>query len=195
MLGPRKEPISRQPGEISIPAVGRPIRTQSSHAARATPRGRPNSSIAIVLPAGRPVPAPAGSPADRHVAEEVREREPVERRVVERQPLGLALDELDSVAQAGGVDALPSLGEHLAALVEADDAAPRAAHELDRDRGGPGGHVQHPVVRPDVHPGDEEAAPARILSEGEETRVPVACGPQRGEEVESLILHGSIFPA
>jgi hypothetical protein len=129
-----------------------------------------------------------------HVAEQVREREPVERTVVERQPLGLALDELDPVAQGGGLDAPPSLGEHLPALVEPDDAATRAARELDRHGSRPGCHVQHPVDRSDVHPGDEEAAPARILSEGEEGRVPVVGWPERGEEVESLILHEVYFP-
>ena len=105
MLGPRKEPTSRQPGEISMPAVSRPIRTQSSHAARATPRGRPNSSIEIVPP-GRTTHASSPRVAAGRSAEEVREREPVERRVVERQPLGLALDELDSVAEAGGATRL-----------------------------------------------------------------------------------------
>ena len=195
MLGPRNEPTSRQPGEISMPAVGQadphpelPRRPgDASREAELEHRDRPSRP-------DDPCQLPQGRQRIVHVAEEVREREPVERRVVERQPLGLALDELDSVAQGGGVDAPPSLREHLAALVEPDDAAPRAARELDRDRRGPGRHVQHRVVRPDVHPGDEEAAPARILSEGEEARVPVVRRPQRGEEVEGLLLHAVYFP-
>ena len=193
MLGPRNEPTSRQPGEISMPAVGRPIRTQSSHAARATPRGRPNSSIEIVLPAGRLRQLAEGRLRVVHVAEEVREREPVERRVVERQPLGLALDELDAVAEAGGVDAPPSLREHLAALIDPDDAAPRTARQLDRDRRGPGRHVQHRVVRPDLHPrrgSGASAGPVRRRGGSRTGRTSA----QRGEEVEGLLLHAVYFP-
>ena len=146
-----------------MPAVGRPIRTQRLPRRPGDAAGGRTRASRSSLPAGRLVPARRGRPRVVHVAEEVREREPVERRVVERQPLGLALDELDSVAEAGGVDAPPSLHEHLAALIDPDDAAPRTARQLDRDRRGPGRHVQHRVVRPDLHPRDEEAAPARVL--------------------------------
>src|SRR5581483_6585692 len=50
MLGPRKPPTSRQPGETIAPASGRPTRTYSSHSIRQIPRGTSNSSIATTPP-------------------------------------------------------------------------------------------------------------------------------------------------
>ena len=57
----------------------------------------------------------------------------VEARVLERQRLGAPLAELDPLAEAGRLDAARACGEHLGALVDADDAAAVAAGELDRD--------------------------------------------------------------
>ena len=71
-----------------------------SHSGRHGPRGRANSSIAIVPP-GRTTRVELAQRVGRvvHVAQQIRERERVERRL-ERQLLGASLDELDTVAAA-----------------------------------------------------------------------------------------------
>src|SRR5881394_966236 len=50
MLGPRKVPTRRQPGEITPPATGRSRRTCSSQSRRQSPRGSANSRDATVAP-------------------------------------------------------------------------------------------------------------------------------------------------
>ena len=115
-LSPRKPPTSAQPGEMSRPAAGRPMRTYASHAARATRcSGTPNSSPAIVPPRlDDACQLGEGRRGIVDVAKEVRERERVERRVRERQMIRVAVDELDL-----GRDSLARHREHLHALVEA----------------------------------------------------------------------------
>ncbi len=120
------------------------------------------------------------------VAEQVGERQPIEGRVVERKLLRGSLDELDPIAEAGGLDAAAAGLEHLAALVEADNVAAGAPDELDCDRRGPGGDVENGVLRPDVQPRDEEAAPARVLAEGEEPGVAVVGRSKRREQLDRV---------
>src|SRR5437773_85754 len=74
------------------------------------------------------------------------------------------------------------LGEHLLALVEPDHRAARPPDELGRDRAGPGGDVEYPSLRADRHPGDEEPAPPRILTEREQRGVAVIRRPERREQ-------------
>ena len=111
------------------------------------------------------------------VAEQVGEREPVELAVGEGQAVGARLDELDAAVHAPA-----GLGEHVRALVDADDRASLLAHELARDGAGPGRDVEHAVARPGLDPGDEEAPPARILAVGEERGVAVVGRPERREQ-------------
>ena len=75
------------------------------------------------------------------------------------------------------------VGEHLGALVEADHVAAGPAHELDRDRGRAGRHVERRFLGPDLDAGDEEPAPARILPEREQPAPAVVRRAERGEEV------------
>ncbi len=124
------------------------------------------------------------------VAEQVREREGVEGLVAERQPLRLALDQSDPRTEAGPRDALVRDGEHLGALVEADDGAARPAHELDRHRRRSGRDVEHRFAGGDVRSSDEKAAPARILAEREEAGIPVVGRWERCEEAARMPLAG-----
>ena len=59
--------------------------------------------------------------------------------------------------------------------------------------GGPGRHVEHGVVRPHRNAGNKEPAPARILAEGEQSRVPVV---GRSERCKELGVHvGRVWAA
>ena len=120
------------------------------------------------------------------VAEQVGERQAVEGRVVERKLLGGSLDELDAVGEAGGSDTAAAGLEHVAALVEADDAAAGAPDELDRDRGRAGGDVENRGLVTHVHPRDEEAAPARVLPEREEPGVAIVGRGKRREQLDRV---------
>ena len=178
MLGPRKSPTSAQPGEIALPARGRPTRTYSSHHGRHTPCGTANSRPAIVPPGAHD----ASELAQRRrrigdVAQEVRERQGVERRVGERELVGRSLYELDVVGQSAS-----SFGQHLRALVEPDDGASLLPKELAGDRAGSGGDVQHGVRGACFDACDQEAPPARVLTERECRRIAVVCRPERREE-------------
>jgi hypothetical protein len=124
------------------------------------------------------------------VAEEVRERHGGERRVRKRERFRPAPDQLDPVGEAGRGDALATRGEHLRTLVDPDDAAPGTAHELDRDRRGPGGDVKHAVVLPRFDARDEEPAPARVLAEREEAAVTVVRLAEGREQTARLRVPG-----
>jgi hypothetical protein len=116
------------------------------------------------------------------VAEEVREREPVERAVLERKLVRAALDEPDPFRQPSCFDLPVACGQHLGALVEADDPAACLPDELDRDGCRPRRHVEHFVAGPGLDPRDEEAAPAWVLAEREQTAPAVVRRPERREE-------------
>ena len=73
-------------------------------------------------------------------------------------------------------------GEHAGALVDADDAAALLANELERDGAGPGRDVEDAAGRPGLDPGDEEATPARVLSEREERSVALVGRAERRED-------------
>ena len=88
-----------------------------------------------------------------------------------------------ALAEAGGRRPGAALGEHLRALVDADDPAAVAAGELDRDRGRPAGDVEDGVAGPGLDARDEERAPARVLAEAEQARVAVVGLRQRREEL------------
>ena len=118
-----------------------------------------------------------------HVAQEIGEGQPGEARVLEGQLLGAALAELDAALEAGGRDPAAAFGQHLGALVDADDAAPVPAGELDRDRARSAGDVEHRVAGAGVDAGDEERAPARVLPEAEEVGVAVVRPGERREEL------------
>ena len=117
------------------------------------------------------------------VAQQVGERERVELAVLERQrrarrpPAG---EPCASPRRAPPV-AAPS-SSISGALVDADDVAVLLAHELERDRGGAGGDVEHRVGRPRVDPRDEEAPPARVLAEREHRAPAVVGRAERREE-------------
>ena len=88
----------------------------------------------------------------------------------------------DLLRRAGESHALLPDLEHLGALVDADDVAVLLPRELERDRCGAGGDVEHRVERPHVEPRDEEPAPARVLPERQDARPAVVVGPERREE-------------
>ena len=124
------------------------------------------------------------------VAEEVREREGVELRVGERQGLGSSLAQLDPVAEPAALDPVAAGREHLQALVDADDGPARLGQrELDRDRRRAAGDVEHAGGVPG-DPGDEERAPARVLAEGKQPRVPVVRRPERREQIARVARAG-----
>ena len=81
MLGPRNVPTSCQPGEMSRPASREPDPHVELPERPPEPRGRPNSSAAMAPP-GRTTRASSREGRGRilDVAQEVRERERVERR-------------------------------------------------------------------------------------------------------------------
>ena len=113
-----------------------------------------------------------------HVAEEIGEREGIERRVGKRQLLRASLDERDACRHAP-----PCLGQHLRALVETDHGATRLPDSSSRrDRSRSRRDVQHGLPRAHVDARDEEAAPARILAEGQQRRIAVVRRPERGEQ-------------
>ena len=88
-----------------------------------------------------------------HVAEQVRERERIERPVAERQPLRVREH------AATGVRA-----EHLLAGVQRRDAVP-AGRERARDQPRAARDVEDRRAGGRAHPVDEEPTPARVLSE------------------------------
>jgi hypothetical protein len=119
------------------------------------------------------------------VAQEIREGEMVEGRVVERQLRGRRLDELHAAAEA-----VPRHGEHLRALVEAGHLE-SAAQELGRDEPGAGRDVEDvPAGRQARH---EEASPEWVLTERECGSDAIVRRSERGEEragVASPLGHG-----
>ena len=120
------------------------------------------------------------------VAQEIGERDRIELPVGARQRLRAPLAELDSAAELCTLDAFAADGQHLDALVDADDRPRRRRQgELDRDGARAGGHVQH-ALRIRGHARDEEPAPARVLSERERTRVAVVRRAERCKEPACL---------
>ena len=94
------------------------------------------------------------------VAQQVGERQRVEARVLERQALGLPLDELHTRALAR--EARPRSGEHLRALVETDDGAVRTSAQLGSDHPRAGRDIEDPLPCLRRHRVDERAPPARV---------------------------------
>ena len=119
------------------------------------------------------------------VTEQVREREPVEARVLEGERFRAPLAEVDPGGEAGRLDPRRSGGEHLGALVDPDGAASVSADELDRDRGRPGRDVEDRFAAPCLDPRDEEGTPAWILAEAQEARVAIVGRAEGREELPS----------
>lgn len=121
------------------------------------------------------------------VPEEVGERDVVERVAGKRDRIGGRLDERNTLAE-------PAVGdrEHLGALVQPRD--PEAAtQELGRDEPRSGRDVEHVSAVP-REPRDEEAAPERVLAEGERSADAVVRGTEWGEELSGVHgRHGSLF--
>src|SRR2546430_13579782 len=113
------------------------------------------------------------------VAEQVGDRERVERGVLERQVLGARLDQLYRCGQVLARDR-----EHLRALVDADDRAAVLAEQLPCDRARAGRDVENFVARACLDPRDEKPAPLRVLSERKQPGVALVGGAERGEELE-----------
>jgi hypothetical protein len=113
------------------------------------------------------------------VAKQVRERERIERGIVERQALGARLDQLH-----GDWQVFARNREHLRALIDADDDAALLPEQLSSNRPRAGGDVQHLLARPGLDPGDEEPAPTRILAEREYACIALVGGAERSEELE-----------
>ena len=134
--GQGTSPTSCQPGEISRPASGQAdARPRAARAAARAPCGTPNSSPAIVPP-GRTTRASSRSVAAGivDVAEQVGEREAVERAVGEGQLLGARPRRARRRRRRLPARASASIS---GALVEADDRAALLADELERDRAVP----------------------------------------------------------
>jgi hypothetical protein len=111
------------------------------------------------------------------VAQGVRERDGVEGVVVERQRLGISVDEADLRRQA-----VPCLGKHLGARVDADNRAALLREQFASDGAGSGRNVEDCVGGADVDVRDERPPPAWVLAQGKERGVPVVRRPERCEE-------------
>ena len=111
--------------------------------------------------------------------------------VGEREPLGLALNERDPLGERR-ISRCASLGagEHVRALVERHDLTRPVANELGGDQARPGRHVEHPLVRGRVDPGDERAPPAGVLAEAHDRAHAVVATRQTGEQLQRVGLAG-----
>ena len=128
MLGPRKSPTSR-PARRDDPAGAGQADPHPELPEAAPERHRRDAELERGdRPARLHHPGQLGERRRRvvDVAEQVGERERVEGGVLEGQRLRAALDELDAVAEACALDARAAGGEHVGALVDADDACSRA---------------------------------------------------------------------
>jgi hypothetical protein len=164
MLGPRKRPVCSHPGPATAPASGRPHggRERSQHRRRVV-----------------------------DVAEQVGVRERVDGGRLERQPLGVGLDQVDPVGQAGGGDARPGAREHVGALVDPDHPARVAAGERHRHGARPGGDVGHDralVVGRRSERVHHHVVPAPVLPEREQLGPAVVVRRDAGEEAAGVAL-------
>ena len=146
--------------------AGSPTRTYSSQSGRRAARQPELERWRSSRRAGRRARARAsvgGRVLD--VAEQVRERERVERA---RRRTAAPRRSPRRASAAGAAAASARRREHLGALVQPDDAAARPAGELERDRGGARRDVEHARRPGGVDARDEEPPPARVLAEGEQ---------------------------
>ena len=125
------------------------------------------------------------------VAQQVGVGERVHGAVLQRQRLGLCLDQVDDRVEPCGRHPLACAGEHLGALVDARDMGAVALRDCHRDRAGAGGHVGH--MRPGRgHRGsqlvDQALVPAGVLAEAEQARPPVVVLGDAGEQVAGMQL-------
>ena len=79
------------------------------------------------------------------------------------------------------------LGEHLGALVDADDGAGLLADELTRDRARPRRDVEHAIARCGLDPRHEKPPPAWILAVGERGGVALVGRSERGKELPRVL--------
>ncbi len=79
-------------------------------------------------------------------------------------------------------------GEHLGALVDADDGAVGSLQDLRGDHPGAGRDIEDPLARAWSERIDEGAAPAGVLPEAEGRRDQVVAARQAPEQVERLAL-------
>ena len=121
------------------------------------------------------------------VPEQVGESDVVVGVVGKRDRLRGSLDERDAVPEPAMRDR-----EHLGALVQPSDSEP-ATQELGRDEPRSGRDVEHVPAVP-REPRHEEAAPERVLAEGERGSDAAVRGAERGEELMGVHgRHGSLF--
>src|SRR4051794_10826269 len=75
-------------------------------------------------------------------------------------------------------------GEHLAALVDADDRTPFLPEQLGSDRARAGRDVENTVAGTDVEARDQEPPPAWILAEREDAGVALIGRAERREQLQ-----------
>ena len=114
------------------------------------------------------------------VAKQIGQREVVEGLRSERERLRRRIDQLDRVAEATVGDR-----QHLGALIDAGhlESPPQ---ELRRDQPRPGRHIEDVAAARQAR--DEEAAPARVLSQRERGADAVVRRPERGEQLAGVLL-------
>ena len=99
--------------------------------------------------------------------------EGVDHAVLERQRLGLGLDQVDAIGKPRGGDALARAREHLGALIDSGHVGAVAFGDRDGDRAGSGGHVGDVRARRGHRRGepiDQALVPAGVLAEAEQAR-------------------------
>ena len=104
----------------------------------------------------------------RDVAQQVGEREGVERRVGERQLLAAPEHEPDAIGEAGGRDGPLAPPEHALGQVDADDRRRRARGQGAGDRARSARDVEDPARRRGDDVSDGLVVPATVLSEREQ---------------------------
>ena len=186
MLGPKKRPTRNQSADSEGPQRRQP--DAGVQQPRCPPRPRRHAEFEGSDRAARAHHARELVQRGQRivdVAQQVGERERVELRVGERQPLRLPADELDPCGELGVSGELRARGgEHILALVHADDRAPVGADELLGHQAGASRDVEHAVLGDGVDPRDEGAPPARILAEAEQRADAIVVAPEAREELQ-----------
>ena len=164
--------------------AGRPKSTQRSQATRGTrPGGTPKSSSAAVAP--RSQHSPELAQARRQVieiAEQVGGGQAVEGGILEGQFLGGSFDQPHALRLGRERDrrrASASISPLWSTPTTEQPFCPTSSSET---AAGAAGDVEHGVVRPNGEARDEEAPPARVLTEREHVCVAVVGRPERREE-------------
>jgi len=105
----------------------------------------------------------------------------VERRVAERQSFRAGAHESGEQAIA-----IAGRGEHVGALIQADDPAGVPLAERPRDKAGPGRHIENELAWLRIDRRDEGPAPAGILTEREDRGNAIVGPPDPGEDARCI---------